>query len=88
VPDLAQFLIAHMDKGLAPKGCRLLQPESVEMMHQVAGSSAGSINSFGLVGQGMGWSLCEDGVEGQVAVNWVSEAPWSSSEPIRAQRES
>ena len=24
------------------------------------------MNSFNLVGQGMGWSLCEDGVEGHV----------------------
>jgi CubicO group peptidase (beta-lactamase class C family) len=66
VPDLAQFLIAHMNQGLAPNGFRLLQPETVEMMHQVAGSSDGNINSFDLVGQGMGWSLCEDGVEGHV----------------------
>ena len=66
VPDLAQFLIAHMNQGLAPNGFQLLQPETVEMMHQVAGSSDGNINSFSLVGQGMGWSLCEAGVEGHV----------------------
>jgi hypothetical protein len=36
------------------------------MMHQIAGPSDGNINNFGLVGQGMGWSLCEDGVEGHV----------------------
>jgi len=66
VPDLAQFLIAHMNQGLAPNGYPVLQPETVRMMHQVAGSSAGNINSFRLVGQGMGWSLCEDGLEGHV----------------------
>jgi CubicO group peptidase (beta-lactamase class C family) len=66
VPDLAQFMIAHMNQGLAPNGFQLLQPETIEMMHQVAGSSGGNINSFNLLGQGMGWSLCEDGVEGHV----------------------
>jgi CubicO group peptidase (beta-lactamase class C family) len=66
VPDLAQFMLAHMNQGLAPNGFRLLQPETVEMMHQLAGSSEGNINSFNLVGQGMGWSLCEDGVEGHI----------------------
>jgi CubicO group peptidase (beta-lactamase class C family) len=66
VPDLAQFLIAHMNQGLAPNNFQLLQPETVEMMHQVAGPDPGNINSFSLVGQGMGWSLCEDGVEGHV----------------------
>ena len=66
VPDLAQFMIAHANQGLAPNGLKLLQPETVEMMHQVAGSSDGNINSFNLVGQGMGWSVCEDGVEGHV----------------------
>jgi CubicO group peptidase (beta-lactamase class C family) len=66
VPDLAQFLIAHMREGLAPNGHQILQPTTVEMMHQVAGSDHGSINSFGLVGQGMGWTLCRDGVEGHV----------------------
>lgn len=55
-----------MNQGLAPNGFRLLQPESVEMMHQSAGSTQGNINSFRLVGQGMGWSLCADDVEGHV----------------------
>jgi CubicO group peptidase (beta-lactamase class C family) len=66
VPDLAQFMIAHMNQGLAPNGFQLLQPETLEMMHHVAGLDRGSINSFGLVGQGMGWTLCQDGVEGHV----------------------
>jgi CubicO group peptidase (beta-lactamase class C family) len=66
VPDLARFLIAHMDQGLAPNGFQLLQPETLEMMHQIAGADRGSINSFSLVGQGMGWTLCQDGVEGHV----------------------
>jgi CubicO group peptidase (beta-lactamase class C family) len=66
VLDLAQFMIAHMYQGLAPNGFQLLQPETVEMMHQVAGSKDGIMNSFNLVGQGMGWTLCEDEVEGHV----------------------
>jgi hypothetical protein len=59
-------MIAHMNQGLAPNGFQLLQPETLEMMHHVAGLDRGSINSFGLVGQGMGWTLCQDGVEGHV----------------------
>jgi CubicO group peptidase (beta-lactamase class C family) len=66
VPDLAQFMIAQMNRGLAPNGFQLLQPETVDMMHQIAGRAQGNINSFELVGQGMGWSVCEDGVEGHV----------------------
>jgi CubicO group peptidase (beta-lactamase class C family) len=66
VPDLAQFLIAHMNQGIAPGGHKILHPETVETMHQAAGPTDGNINSFSLVGQGMGWSLCKDGVEGHV----------------------
>jgi hypothetical protein len=36
------------------------------MMHLSAGPGHGNINSFPLVGQGMGWSLCQDGLEGHV----------------------
>jgi CubicO group peptidase (beta-lactamase class C family) len=64
VPDLAQFMIAHANKGLAPNGFQILQPETVEVMHQSAGPQQGFMNSFSFVGQGMGWSLCEDGIEG------------------------
>jgi CubicO group peptidase (beta-lactamase class C family) len=66
VPDLARFMIAHANQGLASNGFQLLQPETLETMHQSAGPQQGFINSFGLVGQGMGWTLCEDGVEGHV----------------------
>jgi CubicO group peptidase (beta-lactamase class C family) len=66
VPDLAKFMIAQMNQGHAPNGFQLLQPETVEMMHQKASSTQGNINSFNLVGQGMGWSLCEEGVEGHI----------------------
>jgi CubicO group peptidase (beta-lactamase class C family) len=69
VPDLAQFMIAHINQGLAPNGFQLLRPETAEMMHQLAGSTAGEgiiNNSFNLLGQGMGWSLWEDGAEGHV----------------------
>jgi CubicO group peptidase (beta-lactamase class C family) len=64
VPDLAQFLIAHANQGRAPNGFQLLQPETVEMMHEIAVASGGIVQSFNLVGQGMGWNLCQDGVEG------------------------
>jgi hypothetical protein len=59
-------MIAHMNQGFALNGYQLLQPETVEMMHQSAGTDTGNINSFPLVGQGMGWSLCDGGLEGHV----------------------
>jgi CubicO group peptidase (beta-lactamase class C family) len=66
VPDLAKFLIAQSNQGQATNGFQLLRPETVEMMHDIAAPAQGNINSFTLAGQGMGWSLCEDGVEGHV----------------------
>jgi CubicO group peptidase (beta-lactamase class C family) len=66
VPDLAQFMIAHMSDGQAPNGFQLLQPETVEMMHLSAGPDHGYINNFPLLGQGMGWTLCQEGLEGHI----------------------
>ncbi|KYK28417.1 MAG: hypothetical protein AYK19_05620 [Theionarchaea archaeon DG-70-1] len=52
VPDLAQFLIAHMNHGQHPNGYQLLTPESVELMHEQA---VYVFNRFSMVGYGMGW---------------------------------
>ena len=52
VPDLAQFLIAHMNKGQHPNQYRLLNPETTELMHEQA---IPVFNRFLMVGYGMGW---------------------------------
>lgn len=51
-PDLAQFLIAHMNQGHHPNGYQLLNPESVALMH---GQAVSVFNQFLMVGYGMGW---------------------------------
>jgi CubicO group peptidase (beta-lactamase class C family) len=66
VPDLAAYLIAHMNEGRAPNGYQLLQPETVALMHKMAVSTNGSINYFPMRGVGLGWTLCHDGVEGHI----------------------
>lgn len=55
LPDLAQFLIAHMNQGQV-NGVQLLRPETVELMHQSAFSTSGK-GDFGQVGAGLGWVL-------------------------------
>ncbi|MDH5440257.1 MAG: beta-lactamase family protein [Candidatus Bathyarchaeota archaeon] len=51
VPDLAQFLIAHMNQGQT-RGFQLLKPETVELMHkQTVSFSDQSL----MVGYGLGW---------------------------------
>ena len=52
VSDLAQFLIAHMNKGEHPNGYQLLTAESTTLMHKQAVSV---FNQFSMVGYGMGW---------------------------------
>jgi CubicO group peptidase (beta-lactamase class C family) len=66
VPDLSKFMIAHMNDGLAPNGYQLLQSETVEMMHQLSVPVGGSINMIPMLGYGMGWTICEDGIEGHI----------------------
>jgi len=55
VPDLAQFLIAHMNQGQS-NGIQVLHPETVNLMHQSALSTSGR-GDFGQVGAGLGWVL-------------------------------
>jgi CubicO group peptidase (beta-lactamase class C family) len=66
VPDLATFLIAHMNEGLAPNGYQLLQPETMTMMHKLAVSGGGSINYFPMRGYGLGWTVCHNGIQGHI----------------------
>jgi CubicO group peptidase (beta-lactamase class C family) len=66
VPDLANYMQAHMHSGLAPNGYQLLQPETVEMMHEIAAPVEGSINMIPMRGYGLGWTICEEGIEGHI----------------------
>jgi CubicO group peptidase (beta-lactamase class C family) len=66
VPDLSKFMIAHMNGGLAPNGYQLLQPETVELMHEIAVPVEGSINLIPMLGYGLGWTIAEDGLQGHI----------------------
>jgi CubicO group peptidase (beta-lactamase class C family) len=66
VPDLAKYMLAHMHGGQSTNGYQLLQPESVEMMHAIAAPVEGSINMIPMRGYGMGWTICEEGIEGHI----------------------
>lgn len=57
LPDLAQFLIAHMNHGRHPNGYQLLNPETVAVMH---GKAVSVFNRFFMVGYGMGWEHRSD----------------------------
>jgi CubicO group peptidase (beta-lactamase class C family) len=74
VPDLAEFMVAHMNDGQAPNGFQLLQPETVEMMHEIAVPHDGSINMIPMTGYGMGWTLAEGGIQGHIGGAFGSEA--------------
>ncbi len=74
VPDLAKFMIAHMNGGRAPNGYQLLQTETVEMMHEIAAPHTGSINMIPMQGYGMGWTLAEDGIQGHIGGGFGYEA--------------
>jgi CubicO group peptidase (beta-lactamase class C family) len=66
VLDLSKFMIAHMNGGRAPNGVQLLQPETVEMMHEIAVPVEGSINLIPMEGYGLGWTIAEDGIQGHI----------------------
>jgi CubicO group peptidase (beta-lactamase class C family) len=74
VPDLAKFMIAHMNEGRAPNGYQLLQPETVAMMHQITSPVGGSINLIPMEGYGMGWTLAADGLQGHIGGGFGYEA--------------
>jgi CubicO group peptidase (beta-lactamase class C family) len=56
VPDIAQFLIAHMNDGQS-NGYQLLLPETVALMHRQVVHGGGD---FMMAGTGMGWSHYTD----------------------------
>lgn len=59
VPDLAKFMIAHMNQG-EYNGFQLLNPESIELMHEKHVSFPGSEKA----GYGLGWFISEEGLQG------------------------
>lgn len=83
VPDLAKFMIAHMNGGRAPNGFQLLQPKTVEMMHAIAVSVEGSINLIPMRGYGLGWTIAKDGIEGHIGGASGYEAEMLSRETAR-----
>ncbi|MFX0204219.1 MAG: serine hydrolase domain-containing protein [Candidatus Hodarchaeota archaeon] len=66
VPDLSEFMIAHMNNGRAPNRFQLLKPETVELMHQVGTPCSDEIDIFKLKGQGMGWAVGRNGIHGHI----------------------
>ena len=66
VPDLAVYLTAHMNEGRAPNGYQLLQPDTMALMHELAANAEGGINTFPLLGVGLGWIVCENGIQGHI----------------------
>lgn len=67
VADLCKFLAVHMDGGRAADGRPLLKKSTLDMMHAVAVQAPGAaIDIFPLVGQGMGWTICTEGVAGHI----------------------
>jgi CubicO group peptidase (beta-lactamase class C family) len=68
VPDLAAYLIAHMNEGRAPNGYQLLQPDTIALMHELAANAEGGYfyNSFPMLGVGLGWTVCENGIQGHI----------------------
>ncbi len=62
--DLAQFLMLQMNKG-SLSGVKILEPESVDLMQSRIIELGGTdFPSMELTGQGMGWSLWGDGLQG------------------------
>jgi len=80
VPDLSKFMIAHMNGGRAPNGYQLLQPESVELMHEIAVPVEGSVNLIPMQGYGLGWTIAEDGIQGHIGGASGYEAEMLSKE--------
>jgi CubicO group peptidase (beta-lactamase class C family) len=68
VPDLAAYLIAHMNEGRAPNGYQLLQSDTIAFMHELAANAEGGYfyNSFPMLGVGLGWTVCDDGIQGHI----------------------
>ncbi|MGD8998062.1 MAG: serine hydrolase [Anaerolineae bacterium] len=68
VPDLAAYLATHMNEGRAPNGYQLLQPDTMALMHELAANVEGGYfyNSFPMLGVGLGWTVCENGIQGHI----------------------
>jgi len=65
--DLSRFLAVHMLKGTGINGYQVLKKETLSMMYEAAVTgSGGSIDIFPVEGQGMGWTVCSDGIGGHI----------------------
>jgi hypothetical protein len=65
--DLARFLAVHTEEGRTAEGRPLLKTSTIDLMHAVAVPAPGAaIDIFPLVGQGMGWAVCTEGVSGHI----------------------
>jgi CubicO group peptidase (beta-lactamase class C family) len=64
VPDLANFLIAHTNRGNY-RGKQILQPETIELMQKVDYSFHGTeLGGLRFRGQGLGWPIYRDDLFG------------------------
>jgi CubicO group peptidase (beta-lactamase class C family) len=64
ITDLAKFMRAHMNQGESD-GVRILQPESVDLMHARHLPMSGTdFPGMKLSGSGYGWWLWDDGLQG------------------------
>jgi CubicO group peptidase (beta-lactamase class C family) len=64
VPDLAKFLIAHMNNGTY-NNSQILLPQTVDLMHtSEIGLSGYELGGYTLSGQGLGWQIYTDNIIG------------------------
>ncbi|MHA2391649.1 MAG: serine hydrolase domain-containing protein [Promethearchaeota archaeon] len=64
VPDLAKFLIAHMDQGTYDN-YQILQPQTVDLMQTSQFSMFGhELGGYSYSGQGLGWGIYTDNIIG------------------------
>ncbi|NCA77413.1 MAG: class A beta-lactamase-related serine hydrolase [Alphaproteobacteria bacterium] len=65
--DISRFLAFHMLHGTGINGYQVLKKETLSMMHEAAArGSGGAIDIFPVEGQGMGWTVCSDGISGHI----------------------
>ncbi|UCD01101.1 MAG: beta-lactamase family protein [Promethearchaeota archaeon] len=63
VPDMAKYIIAHMNQG-EHDGPQLLNPATLQLMHSEHESLTGVMDGFDVDGYGLGWVLYEQGLQG------------------------
>jgi CubicO group peptidase (beta-lactamase class C family) len=62
IPDLAKFLIAHMNQG-SYNHTQILQPQTIDLMQTSQFSMFGStLGGYSYSGQGLGWGVFKDNI--------------------------